>query len=576
MEIILKGSGVFPGISIGEAIVLRRYELEDLLERIRGSKIDVEKFEEAVERTRKEISDLMESLKNVAGKDILELLEFQLMILEDESFSGKIKELIAKGEDPAKAIEKVLNEVSQIFLRSESVYMRERVSDVRDLCIRLLKKLAGVEEVEPEKKGIIVATELHPSEVLYLSDKMEGLVTQYGTALSHFAIVARSLGIPTVVKVKDAMRRIRSGDTIVVNGLNGIVIVNPSEEKLREIMRAKEKWDRIMHEILRKAKEPAVMADGKTRVFVVANIGKEDEAETAAYYGAEGVGLFRTEIYFLGRDNPPTEEEQFQAYKFAVQRLSPNLVIIRTLDIGSDKPVPYLPMSHEPNPALGKRAIRLYWKEIREIMREQLRAILRAAKYGNVGIMLPMIADVSEVIRMKSFLEEIINELRSEGKELGNVKYGIMIEIPSAALLADKFVEHVDFMSIGTNDLTQYTLAVDRAGLESPEFFDHLHPAVLKLVKMTVDAAKGTDVEVSVCGESASDIYAVPVLIGLGVRKLSVVPSMIPIIKYLIRQFTVEEVENLANKALNLATPQQVRKLVREFYHEKKIELPIL
>ncbi|MHA1616147.1 MAG: phosphoenolpyruvate--protein phosphotransferase [Candidatus Njordarchaeales archaeon] len=576
MKKVLKGSGVYPDIGIGEAIVLRKYEIDDLVNMLRGTKVSLEDFERALEAAKNEISELMTRLEKVAGKDVLELMEFQLMILEEDSFTGRIRELIKEGIHPADAIKQVMEEVSEIFRRSESVYMRQRVSDIQDLCIRLLKKLAGLEETEVKKKGIIIAPELHPSEVLYLADKMVGLVTQYGTALSHFAIIARSLRIPTVVKVKDALREIRDGDVLVVNGLNGTVIINPPEKELEEIKRAKEEWSKLLHEIIEKTKEPAIMKDGETRVFVVANIGKEDEAETAAHYGAEGIGLFRTEFYFLGRNEPPSEDEQFRAYKFVAQRLSPHLVIIRTLDIGSDKPIPYIPMHHEPNPALGKRAIRLYWKELCEIIRAQFRAILRAANHGNVGIMLPMVADVTEVIKAREFLEELINELKKEGVSFGNVKYGIMVEIPSAALLAEKFANYVDFMSIGTNDLTQYTLAIDRAGLECPEFFDHLHPAVLKLIKNVVEATKNTNVEVSVCGESASDIYAVPVLIGLGVRKLSVTPSMIPIIKHVIRQLSPEEVEKLAEEALRASTPQEVRAIVKEFYDKKGLRLPIM
>jgi len=571
---VLKGIGVYPALSIGKAAILERYELEDIINKALKKRITMEELRSAIEKTKEELEKIISSLSREKG-GLAEIIEFQLMMLEDDSFSGKIYELTKQGMHPAQAVKEVVNEIQEMFSKMESIYMQERASDVLDLGMRILKNLVGMTEGRIEKGAIIVSEELHPSEVALYHNKVAGIITAHGTALSHFAIIARELGIPTIVNVRNALNRIKDGEIVIVNSLSGIVIVNPSKDEEAKYRKMKEDWDREMEVIIKQAKEQAITKDG-TRIHVVANLGRIDEIEIAAYYGAEGVGLFRTEFLFLGRGSPPSEDEQFNAFKLAVQRLSAGSVFIRTLDIGSDKQIPYIPMPHEPNPALGKRAIRLYWKEIKDLILTQIKAILRAATYGSAGIMFPMVSDLSEIINGKDLVEMAKKELESEGKKFGDAKIGIMIETPAAALLARELAKHVDFMSIGTNDLTQYALAVDRAGIETPHFFDHLHPAVLKLIKFTIDATKDTNVELSVCGESASDVYAIPILIGLGIRKLSVAPLLVPIVKYIARLFSIDELEGLAEKALELDSPQKIRELVKEFYTKKKVSLPII
>lgn len=573
MEQILKGIGVYPALGIGRIVILKKHTFENMIKDAVKKQIAMENFKDAVEKTKKELENIISSFPK-GKEELAKIIEFQLMLLEDESFIGKIYELINKGSHPAIAVKETIDEVKEIFSRMNSIYIRERVNDVIDLGTRILKNLLDLREKELESETIIVSEELHPSEVVMLSDKVSGIITVRGTALSHFAIIARELGIPTVVSVHRALDYIKGNERVIVNALSGLVIINPPEDEELKYKEMKANWDRTFKLIMKQAKEPAYTKDG-TRIFVVANLGRIDEIETAAYYGAEGVGLFRTEFLFLGKDSPPSEDEQFNTFKLVVQRLSSGSVFVRTLDIGSDKQLQYIPVYHEPNPALGKRGIRLYWKEIKDIILTQIKAILRAAVYGSVGIMFPMVTDISEIIQGRNLVNIARKELESEGKKFGDAKIGVMIETPSAVMLAGEFAKYVDFMSIGTNDLTQYTLAVDRAGMETPIFFDHLHPSVLKLVKYVINAVKGTGVELSVCGESASDIYAIPILIGLGIRKLSVVPLFTPIVKYMMRLFGVDELEELTNEALKVNSSQRVRELVKDFYIKKKVSLPI-
>ena len=576
MSKLFKGFGVYPALTVGKSFIYEKFDLEDMAKEASKRKLSADDLEKAIERTRAELEELHKSLSEKGSEQLSEIIDFQLLLLEDETFIGKIRDSVKSGENPGQAILKTVNEVKAMFESMDNIYMRERASDIVDLGARLLKNLLGLRGLEIEQGTIVVTDELSPSEVVMIADKVAGIVTERGTTLSHFAIIARELGIPTVVNVRGILRNVHEGEILAVNGLAGQVVVSPTEEERLKFEKMKESWDRELKNIIAKSREPAILKDGETVVKVVANLGRVEEAETAAYYGAEGVGLFRTEFFFLGRDSPPTEDEQYNGFKFVVNRLSPGSVFIRTLDIGSDKQISYIPLPQEPNPALGKRAIRLYPEEIKKIIIDQIKAILRAAKEGDVGIMFPMVADISEIEYGKKLVKEAKEILEDEGKEYGEAKIGIMIEIPSAALLADRLAPHVDFMSIGTNDLTQYTLAVDRAGIYAPTFFDHLHPAVLRLVKHTVEAIKGTKVELSVCGESASDIYTIPLLIGLGIRKLSSAPLVIPVVKYLIRQFNLEDLEELAEKAIKETSPSNVRELVKEFYKKSAITLPIM
>lgn len=568
----LKGTGIYPDIAFGKITVYHYETLESLREKAVKQKLSIEDFEKVVEKAKKDLLKLEESLEG--SENLAEIIEFQRMLLEDESFYGAIKEKISSGIHPAEAIYDVVRDVVEQFRKSKSVYMRQRAADIIDLGMRLLRDITGIGVKSVSKGAIIVTEELSPTDVVRFSKDVAGIATERGSALSHFAIIARELGIPTVVGVKGLLNFVSDGDIIILNGVTGDVILKPPEETLQKYEKIKESWKKKMKEILAKAKEKAITKD-RVEVKIVANVANEDEVALANYNGAEGIGLFRTEFYFLYKESPPSEDEQYHVYKFAAAQMNPNWVYIRTLDIGSDKQLPYLELPKEPNPALGMRAVRIYNTILKDIIREQIRAILRASKDGRVGVMIPMVADVEEVKKVKELVKKLAKELKDEGHKLGEYRFGIMVETPAAAMLSDQLAKIVDFMSIGTNDLTQYTLAVDRAGRESPDFFDHVHPAVLRLVKIVSKNAERNGVELSVCGESASDIYAVPLLIGLGIRKLSMSPTLVPLIKYLVRQLSIKDLKELAEKALLLSEPSEVRKLVKEFYKQKGIDIPI-
>ena len=569
---ILKGVGVYPGLAIGESFIYQRPKYEDIVAKVLGSDITLGDVEQVVSQVCDELSNLMESLSQEKG--LVEILEFQVMILEDE-FLDLIREKTDMGKKVSKALVEVIEELYDQFIKKENIYMKERAQDIRDIGLRVMKKLVKYDENEIPEGRIIVTRELYASEIFTIKDRVIGIVSETGTALSHFAIIAREFGLPTIVGVKNVVKVARNSKRVILNGLSGEVIIDPSEEVEVKFRAIKERWDAMLSNILADAKKEAVTRDGSVKIKVVANIGKAEEIENAAYYGAEGIGLFRTEFFFLGRGSPPSENEQFNVFKFAAQRFHPNMVTIRTLDIGSDKDVPYIPLRRELNPSLGKRAIRLYWDEISSIIKTQIKAILKSSKYGLIGIMIPMVSDLNEIIKARKLVEEIEREIREEGGEVGNYKFGIMVETPSAALLADLFSDYIDFISFGTNDLTQYTLAIDRAAEEVPDYFDHLHPSVIRLIKYVIDLTKGKGIEISVCGESASDLLAVPILIGLGIRKLSVSPMLIPVVKHTIRLLDLRAVEDLAKTALKKKTPGEIRELVKDFYRKNGIDIPI-
>ncbi|MGQ4894907.1 MAG: phosphoenolpyruvate--protein phosphotransferase [Candidatus Njordarchaeia archaeon] len=570
----LKGLGIYPDIAFGNAYILEIETFEDLYKKALAKPLKIQDFSNAVEKTRKELKKLRMSFQE--HSNLAEIIEFQEMLLEDDSFYGEMVNKIKNGVHPADAIYDVITDTKKIFLKSENIYMRERVYDIEDLGKRIVRNLLGEKEKEVPSGSIVISLDLTPTEVTMLYGRVKGIITERGSALSHFAIIARGLGIPTIVSVKGITKALQNKDYLILNGLSGTVIINPSDQEIKKIKEIYNEWNRMKGDIMKEGKKPAITADG-VQIFVVSNIGKTDEAMIASENGAEGIGLFRTEFFFLYRETPPSEEEQYKAYKFVATTMSPHLVYIRTLDIGSDKRVPYIPLPSEPNPTLGKRAVRLYFDEIKDVIRDQIKAIIRASAHGKIGIMIPMISDPGEVKKVRTLVDALKEEVKKEGHQVGDLKYGIMVETPAAAVLSDIIAKYVDFMSIGTNDLTQYTLAVDRAGIEMPIFFDHLHPAVLRLIKTVVNNLKGTKVELSVCGESASDLFAVPILIGLGIRKLSVAaPMLAPLVKYLIRRIEFKDVQVLANKALAMEEPQEVRKLVEQFYTDKKIKLPIL
>ena len=416
-----------------------------------------------------------------------------------------------------------------------------------------------------KEKVVIVAENLTPSDTMRLrKDLVAAFVTDKGGVTSHTAIVARSLRIPAVVGTKNATKVIKDNDIVIVDGVKGLVIVNPTLEEVTKYMNKMENYTKIVSALMERYRRiPSVTLDGR-KVEVAANAASLEDIDLALSYGAEGIGLLRTEFLFMNRDSLPDEEELFQAFKVAAQKVGDKPLIIRTLDIGGDKPLPYLKIPEESNPFLGWRGIRLCLDNV-ELFRIQLRAILRASVYGNVHVMFPMISDLSEVIRAKRLLREVMEELSKENIPFNReMKVGIMIETPSAAVISDLLAKEVDFFSIGTNDLTQYTLAVDRTNEKVADLYDHLHPAILRLVKITIENAHREGIWVGMCGEMAGDPLAVPVLLGLGLDEFSVVPTSVPVVKRIVSSMRFKDAEALARKVLSLGTPREVRECVRK------------
>jgi len=535
---ILIGVPVSKGISIGFArvYVKEKVKVTDAKDSVPISE-KKELLAKSLKKTKEEIKLTYENLKKTNPKEA-EIFEAHLLILEDPALSEKIDEYLNKGYNLAYSVKASFEEFIETLKNLQNEYMKERANDLYDILDSLLRNILHIEKINLSslpKDSIVVAEDLTPSDTAALDrNNVLGFVTEKGGPTSHTAILAEALNIPAVVGVNNLLQNIKNGDELIVDGTKGEVIVNPDNETKERYVSLKKEKDEQEKLLKEKAKEFAYTKSGK-RIEVVANIGSPKDVDKALEMGAEGVGLYRTEFLFLDRTVPPGEDEQFEAYKVVAERFKPHPVIIRTLDIGGDKQIPYLNLEHELNPFLGVRAIRLCLKE-KELFKTQLRAILRASAYGNVLIMYPMIAIKDEIIEANNMLNEVKEELRMKKIQFDeNIKVGIMVEIPSAALNADELIDYVDFFSIGTNDLTQYTFAADRTNEGLSYLYRPLDAPVLKLIKLTVDASHSRGKWTGVCGELAGDPDAIPVLVDLGVDELSMSPSKIPEAKEIIR-----------------------------------------
>jgi len=535
----LKGIGVSKGISVGKAKLYENQEIEIKEEKDQVSLEEKLKILNAgIEKTKQEIEKIHESLK-VSDPKEAEIFEAHILFLEDPTLSEKINSLLKEGYNVVYSVQKSFDESAKQMEQMENTYFKERAKDIRDVSERLIRNILNKPKTSlvllPEP-SIIVANDLTPSDTASLDRKnVLGFVTEKGGVTSHTAILAEALGIPAVVGVKDALKEIRDEEELIIDGSKGIVIILPDENTKNEYAARKRKLELEIAELKGSSMLSAVTKSGK-RIEVAANIGSPKDVNKALEMGADGVGLYRTEFLFLNRNSPPTEEEQFEAYKIVLEKFNGKPVIIRTLDIGGDKEIPYLNLEKELNPFLGVRAIRLCLRS-RDLFKTQLRAILRASMYGKARIMYPMIAVKEEIIEANGVLEEVKKELREEGIKFDkSIEVGIMVEIPSAALNAEELSDYVDFFSIGTNDLTQYTFAADRTNETLSYLYQPLHPAILKLIKMTVDASHKKGKWTGVCGELAGDPEAIPILVEMGIDELSMAPSKIPFAKKIIKK----------------------------------------
>ncbi|HAR40226.1 MAG TPA: phosphoenolpyruvate--protein phosphotransferase [Coprothermobacter sp.] len=551
----LKGIPGAPGIGIGTAQVLKkeldipRFAVEDLKE-------ELKRFYEALDQSKQQVSQLLERASKNRNKDVADIMQAHLMMLDDPEFLGKVKESIENEKLNAEfAVWSVGQEYIQFFEQMTDEYLKARAADLKDVTERIIRNLTGtlLDLSQLPHNTVLVARDLAPSDTAQIDrEHVVGLVTDEGGPTSHVAIMARSFQIPAVVGTKDATQEIKNDDLLVVDGNEGVVEVNPGEDLLKNYEQKLLQWKKEQSDLGELITVPSVTKDG-AQVKLEANIGRPEEVETALKFGAEGVGLFRTEFLFMDRNTLPSEEEQFEAYKKALEGMRGRVVTIRTLDIGGDKDLPYLGLERENNPFLGWRAIR-YCLDRRDVLKTQLRAILRASVYGKAAVMFPMISSVEEVVKAKEVLEGAKAELREEGQPFDeHVKVGIMVEIPSAAVAADLLAPEVDFFSIGTNDLTQYTLAVDRDNEKVREYYNPLHPAVLRLIKRVIDVGNAFGKEVAMCGELAGDDKATEILLGLGLQVFSMTPSSIPRVKKVVLSANNEETQAIAKKAAALA-----------------------
>ena len=563
---MLRGIAVSPGVCRGKIVVL-----DSPLDRSISKKAlpeeelpgQVNRLEEALGTTRRQILEVQRQVSDNLGVQDATIFDAHLLVLEDPTLIEEVTRRIFQQKVSAEyAFHQFAEKYASTLSRSQDEYLRERAADMRDVTARILDNLLGRDEGSDLPKlsepSIIISHDLSPSRTATLDKSMVlGFATDVGSKTSHTAILARSLRIPAVVGLKDATIEFGTGDDVLLDGFNGLLIRHPSDQTLFEYGQLVRKQLTLEDQLKETRDLPATTQDG-VRLVLSANIEGPDDTAQVVESGSEGVGLFRTEFLFIKRHVLPGEDEQYEAYRRVAEALKPNPVIIRTLDLGGDKFLSNLEVPHEMNPFLGWRAIRFCLHE-KEIFRKQLRAILRASVEPNVKMMYPMISGVEELNQANALVEECKAELRAEGEPFNeSLEIGVMIEIPSAALSADALAKRAKFFSIGTNDLIQYSLAVDRLNEKIAHLYEPSHPAILRLIKMTVDAAHKHGIWVGVCGEMAGDPVMTPLLVGLGVDELSASPVMVPRIKYLIRSMKASEAKQLAELALECESGSQI------------------
>lgn len=525
-----KGIGVSEGYGIGKAVVIQELKLDYSGKSFTDAETESARLDAAVKKFTAETKALISELSANAGEKNAEILQGHLAMLADPFMIGQMKDTISGGVIAEEAVDNVCNMFHMIFSSAEDELTRQRATDVSDIKTGLLKILLGVEEIDianVEKGSILVACDFTPSMTSKINPKnVEGVIGEIGGVTSHSAIIARALGIPCILGVKDAASIIKSGDELVADAVKGEIIISPSADEKAEysLLKEQEQKERLM--LKEYINKPTVTKSGLKKA-VYANIAKAEDVHNAVVNGAEGIGLFRTEFLYMDRNQAPGEDEQFEAYSSVAKAMGGREVIIRTLDVGGDKHIPYLEIEKEENPFMGLRAIRYCLKNT-ELFKVQLRALLRAACYGNIKIMLPLVCTEDEVIKAKSLLDECKAELSAEGKEYKkDIKLGIMVETPAAVLVAERLAAVSDFFSIGTNDLTGYTMAADRGNNEVSYLYNSNDPAVLKAIEITVKSAKRANIPVGMCGEAAADPKMIPRLIDWGLDEFSVSSSRI-------------------------------------------------
>ncbi|ALV91481.1 MULTISPECIES: phosphoenolpyruvate-protein phosphotransferase PtsI [Pantoea] len=574
---MISGILASPGIAFGKALLLKEDEIV-----ISRKKITDDQVEQEVQRFldgRGKAAVQLEAIRVKAGETLGEekaaIFEGHIMLLEDEELEQEIIDLIKKDHATADAAAySVIDGQAKALEELDDEYLKERAADVRDIGKRLLQNILGLHIVDLgaiAEESILVAKDLTPSETAQLNlKKVLGFITDIGGRTSHTSIMARSLEIPAIVGTGNVTTQIKNGDFLILDGVNNKIYVNPTDAEQEELKAIQTQYLSEKHELAKLKDLPAITLDGH-QVEVCANIGTVRDVAGAERNGAEGVGLYRTEFLFMDRDSLPTEEEQFQAYKAVAEAMGSQAVIVRTMDIGGDKDLPYMNLPKEDNPFLGWRAIRIAMDR-KEILHAQLRAILRASSFGKLRIMFPMIISVEEVRALKAELEMLKTQLREEGKSFDEtIEVGIMVETPASAVIARHLAKEVDFFSIGTNDLTQYTLAVDRGNDLISHLYNPMTPSVLGLIKQVIDASHAEGKWTGMCGELAGDERATLLLLGMGLDEFSMSAISIPSIKKIIRNTNFEDAKALAEQALAQPTAEDLMNLVNKFIKEKTL-----
>lgn len=556
---MLKGKGVSEGIGLGKVVILRNEEIKPEKVQIENVILEKEKFYKAISKVQNEIEEL---IKKISGTE-KDIMQAYLMILQDPTLIQETIEIIEKEKcNAAYATEIGFNTIIQTFEEMDDPYMAARSADIADMKKKVLYKILNKEEINLSQlpsNTILITSELTTSDTAKLNlNNIAGIITEVGGVNSHMAIMARTHEIPAVVGVKQIIKQIKDGDLIAINGETGEIFINPSKEEWTRFEEIRENSKKEKEKLETYKKEISATKDGH-HVELLANIGGPQDIELIMKNTAEGVGLFRSEFLYMNSEDFPTEKEQFEAYKKVAEKLQNKRIVIRTLDIGGDKNLKYMKLPKEDNPFLGYRAIRIFLDNI-SLFKVQLRAILRASAYGNLAIMIPMISSIEELRESKKIIQEVKDELRTKQIPFNeNIEIGIMIEIPSAALMAEELAKECDFFSIGTNDLIQYTIAVERGNEKVSNLYTHFHPAVIRLIKSTIDGAHKNNILCGMCGEAAGDPMFIPLLIGLGLDEFSMNANKILQARKLIRKLNFQDCKQIAQNVLKLNSSEEVK-----------------
>ncbi len=565
-----KGTSASSGIGIGKAAIVEEAELVITRETVSDTEAELARFKGALETSMKDTEALAADLATRVGEKEAEILQGHIMLLSDPMLTSEIENSIKNDAVNSEfAIENVCNMYADMFASMGDELMQQRATDMRDIKTRMQKVLMGVHSVDIAALpagSVIVAKDLTPSMTAGINPaNVTGIVTELGGRTSHSAILARALEIPAVVAVENLMELVKDGDELVLDGSTGEVFVNPEPAVRADYEAKREAFLKDKKELEKYIGKPSVTRDG-VQVEIVANIGKPEDVDKVLQYDGEGVGLFRTEFLFMDRTSMPTEEEQFEAYKKVAVAMNGKPVIIRTLDIGGDKEIPYMGLEKDENPFLGYRAIRFCLDRKEDIYKPQLRALLRASAFGNIRIMVPLVTCIEEYREARGLVEELKAELDEKGIAYKkDIQVGIMVETAAASLIADIFAKEVDFFSIGTNDLTQYTMSVDRGNKKVSYLYSTFNPAVLRSIRHIIESGREAGIMVGMCGEAASDPMMIPLLLAFGLNEFSMSASAILRARKMVTEYRVEDLKAVADKAMSFATAAEVEQYMKEF-----------